>query len=73
VATALVDTPAPLEWCRYWHRPTDLGSDTLDRIVGASLLLTPIFIAVITVWVYWKALRMLRKERRSKQNTRAET
>ena len=41
------------------------GNDTIDRIVGVGLLIPPTWIALITVWVYWKALRILRKERRA--------
>jgi hypothetical protein len=47
------------------------GNDTFDRIIGVGLLVGPIGIALITVWVYWKALRILRNERRSEQDAHA--
>jgi hypothetical protein len=41
------------------------GNDTFDSVVGVGMLMGPAVIAGITIWVYWKALRILRKERRA--------
>jgi 4-amino-4-deoxy-L-arabinose transferase-like glycosyltransferase len=48
------------------------GNDTIDLIVGTALVVPPAGIAVATVWVYWKALRILRRERLSGRDVHAD-
>jgi hypothetical protein len=39
------------------------GNDTVDWVVGVGLLVGPAVIAAMYVWMYWKAVRMLRARR----------
>ena len=41
-----------------------LSGDTFERVLGAGFLAAPIALTGITIWVYWKGLRLLRRERR---------
>ncbi len=40
-----------------------LAGDTVERVFGAVLVAAPALIAATTAWVYWKALRMVRRAR----------
>jgi uncharacterized membrane protein (DUF485 family) len=40
------------------------GDGTVDRVFGIGMVVMPAVITAIWLWVYWKALQMLRRERR---------
>jgi hypothetical protein len=43
-----------------------LSGDTIERVLGVGLVVGPAVIMAVSVWVYWKALRILRQERQAK-------
>jgi hypothetical protein len=40
-----------------------IQGDTVERVLGAGMLIAPALLTVVTCWVWWKALRMLRRSR----------
>jgi hypothetical protein len=38
-----------------------VSGDTVDRFFGIGLLAAAAVFVAITIWVYWKALRLLRR------------
>ena len=65
--------PAEGRWRpAWWWKPIFWGSaafgvylvvtgDTVERVIGAMLLLAPIVVLGVTVWVFWKARVALRQ------------